>query len=263
MAAPNQKVITIRREKPEKPFLLASFESICNAAKHLNGNKASAFMIWVYCVHNQDGFILEISHKLLEECFGMKKRSYDLAIRSLIEDEFLVKKSRQHYDFIEYPEAHKSSKSADTAHLKVPDKHIQKCHNSTFKSANMAQDNNIRQDKDRIGIERTRDHSAGMIKAETDEERDILAHMHESGFCDLPSSGTPLLTVHQLLAEDHDPEDIKEEISAVVERSKDKDREPIRDALAYLVTRLNRKENGWSYEDNEEYEETIFTDDYE
>ena len=120
-----------------------------------------------------------------------------------------------------------------------------------------------KENEEKIGIEQTRDHSAGMIKAETDEVRDILAYMRESGFCDLPSSGTPLLTVRQLLGEDHDPEDIKEEISAVVERSRDKDREPIRDALAYLVTRLNRKENGWSYEDNEEYQETNFTDDYE
>ncbi len=209
-------------------------------------------MIWIYCVHNQDGFVLEISHKLLEECFGMKKRAYDLAIRSLIENEFLVKKSRQHYDFIEYPEAHKTFKSANMAQLKVPDQHIQKRHNSTFKSANMAQDNNIRQDNIRYKDNTTSAQSDGqaiVLSSSTEEyqpseaEKRIFAHMEKIGFTMLPTEHVHQYSIRQWLNDGADPEHIISAISETMQRAGDPQKAPIEDALSYLNARLAYERN--------------------
>ena len=91
----------------------------------------------------------------------------------------------------------------------------------------------------------TRDQSSALI------ENGILSFMMKSGFLSLPTERKHLLTIRQLLSQGYDPDLIYDEIKAVVDRSKDRDQEPIHDALAYLVTRLERKENGWSYQDNE------------
>ena len=220
---------------------MLNFETIKAAARDLDGK---TFKLWIYLAMNGNGYKVELSSKDLSD-FGLKDDSYYRAVNELIQSGYLVKQSGNLFFFYD-----QTPQNADFKLRKNPSKTPQ---NADFKLRKNREEIRIEKDIDNIniGIRNTRDHSAGMIKAETDEERDILAHMRESGFCDLPSSGTPLLTVRQLLGEDHDPEDIKEEIVAVVERSRDKDREPIRDALAYLVTRLNRKENGWSYEDNE------------
>jgi len=240
-AAPNQRIVIINRSPKEIPFAVLNFETIKAAARDLDGK---TFKLWIYLAMNGNGYKVELSSKDLSD-FGLKDDSYYRAVNELIQSGYLVKQSGNLFFFYD-----QTPQNADFKLRKNPSKTPQ---NADFKLRKNREEIRIEKDIDNIniGIRNTRDHSAGMIKAETDEERDILAHMRESGFCDLPSSGTPLLTVRQLLGEDHDPEDIKEEIVAVVERSRDKDREPIRDALAYLVTRLNRKENGWSYEDNE------------
>jgi len=91
----------------------------------------------------------------------------------------------------------------------------------------------------------TRDQSSALI------ENGILSFMMKSGFLSLPTERNPLLTIRQLLSQGYDPDSIYDEIKAVVDRSQDHDQPPIRDALAYLVTRLDRKENGWTHQDNE------------
>ena len=113
---------------------MTNFESICNAARHLNGNKASAFLVWTYCVHSNDGYYLEISRRIFNAAFGMSKDAYEKAVQTLIDEKFLVQLPdgyKNHYVFYEYPSEHKSGESpllkAGKAHFKKPEK-------PTFKS---------------------------------------------------------------------------------------------------------------------------------
>lgn len=141
--SPNQKIIWIKREQRGKVFSMTNFESICNAARHLNGNKASAFLVWTYCVHSNDGYCLEISGKLLKTAFGMSKDAYDKAIKTLVEEKFLVQKPdgyKNHYVFYEYPEEHKCGESPL---LNVGKTHIKKLGIPTFKCGESPQSNRL------------------------------------------------------------------------------------------------------------------------
>ena len=86
ITSPNQKTITVEKEKCDKEnlYTMINLLALESAAADL---KAGAFKLWVYIAKNQNGFTFGLSNKAVAEYFGIKKDQYDNAVKELIEKE--------------------------------------------------------------------------------------------------------------------------------------------------------------------------------
>ena len=202
--------------------------------------------------------MLEISQTLLNTTFGLKKDAYDKAVKTLIDEQFLVKKSHQHYDFIEYPEEHKrtpiNSKSGQSPLLNVGSNHNQKSGKPTFKSGDCPQDNNTHNipritHNNSVTREQSSD-TGGQFNSDTEEA--IYWPMFNTGFTDMPTKRNHILTIRQLLSEGYNPSDIWDAITAVSKLA-NRTENPIEDALSFLYVKVGRDVNGWGYDDTLKY----------
>ena len=100
--APNQKRVSIHKEKCDKQHLYAviNLEALEAAARDLPKN---SFKLWVYLAKNNDGFELAMGNKAVFESFGIKKDAYDDAVEDLREKGYLVQVKGNIYEFHEVP----------------------------------------------------------------------------------------------------------------------------------------------------------------
>lgn len=106
MAVPNQKVVYIGERLPrdgEHPYTEQSIEAMAHAAKELNGDR---FKVWMYLSKNRDDFRLELSQKAVENEWGVKKDTFQRAIKDMIDLGYLVEidNERNMWKFEELPE---------------------------------------------------------------------------------------------------------------------------------------------------------------
>ena len=103
--APHQKIVRINKAECSSKEIYAKInkKAMYEAAKKLNGRKASAFIIWCYLASNQDGFELALSNTAVLDAVGVKTDAYDTAINILIEDGYLVNQKGNIYNFYEIP----------------------------------------------------------------------------------------------------------------------------------------------------------------
>ena len=101
--SPNQKIITVEKEKCDKQHLYTTINLLAleTAGAEL---KAGAFKLWVYIAKNQNNFTFGLSNKAVAECFGIKKDQYDKAVKELIEKGYLIKINNNEYVFKELAE---------------------------------------------------------------------------------------------------------------------------------------------------------------
>lgn len=100
---PNQKTITVQKEKCDKQNLYATYnlEAFQNAMIDLKGE---TFKLWCYLGKNQNGYEFALS-KVDALNWGVgSKSSYDRAVKELIEKGYLVETSPNHFDFYEQPQ---------------------------------------------------------------------------------------------------------------------------------------------------------------
>ena len=96
----NQKTIAISKEEcsKEKLYSKINLEALQDAMIDLDGN---AFKLWVYFAKNQNGYTFALSPiDAIKWGIGSKK-SYDRAVKKLIEEKYLVETSSNHYTFYE------------------------------------------------------------------------------------------------------------------------------------------------------------------
>lgn len=105
---PNQKVVVIHRDMPQKEeggFLLIKKENLYNAYRDLN---ATALVLYLYLAGNKENFSLALSRAAVHQEVGMPLSTYDDQVKKLIEKKYLVQKESPNensniYDFYEKP----------------------------------------------------------------------------------------------------------------------------------------------------------------
>ena len=100
---PNQKHITVFKEpcSSKNIYAMINIEAMKNAAQQL---KPAAFKLWMYFAKNQQHYELDLSSKVVESEFGMKKDMYDNAVHELIDKGFLIlQQGKTIYHFYELP----------------------------------------------------------------------------------------------------------------------------------------------------------------
>ena len=93
---PNQKFVTVFKEKCEEDFLQVNNISWQNACMKLT---YSAFKIYLYMVRNQDGYSFALSYEHLNSIIPMSRKTYDKAIKELKEQGYLYNMSGQAWRF--------------------------------------------------------------------------------------------------------------------------------------------------------------------
>lgn len=105
---PNQRVVTIHKEKCEKNFLQIKKENIANALRTLKHGRIAypAVILYLYFAANAEGFHLAYSPQAVEKEFGLPKSSCDEHFNTLVEHGYLVqrKDGSNQYDFYETPQ---------------------------------------------------------------------------------------------------------------------------------------------------------------
>lgn len=106
MAFPNQKIVYIGYREPRSgshPYTEQSIEAMAQAAKVLSGDR---FKVWMYLSKNQDNFRLELSQKAVEKEWGVKKDTFQRAVKDMIDLGYLVEidKENNEWRFDEVPQ---------------------------------------------------------------------------------------------------------------------------------------------------------------
>lgn len=99
---PNQKVITVKKEKTDKNNYYATI-NLCALESASRDLQAGAFKLWVYFAKNQQNFTFALSSKAVEDNFGIKIKQYNNAIEELIKKNYLVCDKGNNYFFCEIP----------------------------------------------------------------------------------------------------------------------------------------------------------------
>ena len=102
---PNQKLIVIHKAVCDKEhtYTVINRKAMETAMKRMNGRRASGFLLWCYLSLNQEGYELALSNEAVKTACGMKKDAYDTAVSILMEEEYLVRKQGNTYDFYQFP----------------------------------------------------------------------------------------------------------------------------------------------------------------
>ena len=111
---PNQKVVHINRDMPEKNegnFLMIKNGNLYAAYRDLN---ATALCLYLYLAGNMNGFKLALSPKAIHEEMGMPISTVKDQINVLIRKGYLVPKSEGSnvFDFYETPGGEKQAETA-------------------------------------------------------------------------------------------------------------------------------------------------------
>lgn len=111
---PNQKTITIHREKPDKDFI-----SIKNSHWMEINKKFSPYglQVYLYLAKNKDGYDLSLSQTAAELEAGIKKTTFHKYINLFIAEGYIVKRSGNRYDFYETPHGKPTQEENDNNDL--------------------------------------------------------------------------------------------------------------------------------------------------
>lgn len=100
----NQKTITTVKEKSNADNKYAIFN--LNALNYaMIDLKASGFKLWCYLNKNQDGFTFALSAVDAVKWGVGCRKSYDNAVKELVEKGYLIHRGGNHYDFYELPKS--------------------------------------------------------------------------------------------------------------------------------------------------------------
>lgn len=97
---PNQRTVTIHREKAEKNFLAINNKNWKAAARDLS---APALKLYIYLASNADNYKLALSPAAIQEEIGMARSTYHDQFRVLVNKGYLVQSNNNRYDFYEVP----------------------------------------------------------------------------------------------------------------------------------------------------------------
>ena len=92
----NQNIVTISKDKCVNDFLQIRNDDWQDAAKTLT---PSGFILYIYLASNNDGFMLALSQKAVEDATGLSKASYHRAFDDLCKNGYLSCDKEHKYTF--------------------------------------------------------------------------------------------------------------------------------------------------------------------
>ena len=103
VSVPNQKMITVHRERPSRDFLGIQNENWMFASQLLG---PYGLQIYLYLAANADGWEMAFSPVAIEQSIGLKQSTCRDHLKDLIKYGYLVQKrdGSNYYDFYEYPQ---------------------------------------------------------------------------------------------------------------------------------------------------------------
>lgn len=102
-SVPNQKEITIHRNKYKDNFLQIGIDEWQNVAK-LEGNSKSVLIIYLYLASNKDGYSIFFSPQDMVNLFGQSVRTWERALDVLIKNNYVIWMGGNHYQFYLTPQ---------------------------------------------------------------------------------------------------------------------------------------------------------------
>ena len=98
---PNQRVVTVHRERATSDFLGIKNCNWQYAARDLG---AHSLMLYLYLASNADGYNLALSPAAVRQTIGMARSTYHDQFVRLVDKGYLVPNSGNGYDFFEVPQ---------------------------------------------------------------------------------------------------------------------------------------------------------------
>ena len=98
---PNQRVVTVHRERATSDFLGIKNCNWQYAARDLG---AHSLMLYLYLASNADGYNLALSPAAVRQTIGMARSTYHDQFVRLVDKGYLVPNSGNGYDFYELPQ---------------------------------------------------------------------------------------------------------------------------------------------------------------
>ena len=98
---PNQRVVTVHRERATSDFLGIKNCNWQYAARDLG---AHSLMLYLYLASNADGYNLALSPAAVRQAIGMARSTYHDQFVRLVDKGYLVPNSGNGYDFFEVPQ---------------------------------------------------------------------------------------------------------------------------------------------------------------
>lgn len=109
---PNQRLVSIHRERAASDFLGIKNENWQSAARDLG---AHALMLYLYLASNANGFTLALSPAAIRQAVGMPQSTYRDQFVKLLDKGYLVQRQNSNtYDFYEVPQRDTQSKDDNT-----------------------------------------------------------------------------------------------------------------------------------------------------
>lgn len=99
---PNQRTVTIHRERAKSDFLGIKNENWMAASRDLG---AHALRLYLYLASNADHYSLALSPAAIEQAIGMPRSTYRDQFRKLLNHHYLVDKGGNFFEFYERPYA--------------------------------------------------------------------------------------------------------------------------------------------------------------
>lgn len=101
VTVPNQKVVRVRHEicDADHIYTMCNVKANSAAMKELSAN---TYKLYMYFDLNQDGYLFALSYKAVHEATGMSDKTYQKAIKELIEKGYLVQSEEQSNLYIFY-----------------------------------------------------------------------------------------------------------------------------------------------------------------
>lgn len=107
ITVPNQKIVTIHRERATADFLGIKNENWMAAARDLG---AHALMLYMYFAANRDRYSLALSPAAVFNAIGMPRSTYRDQLKKLENKGYLIKRGPNSYDFYEVPRLRSETK---------------------------------------------------------------------------------------------------------------------------------------------------------
>lgn len=103
MSVPNQNIIIIHKEYPEKDFLQVKNESWKNVLKGTKEDYA-ALALYLYLASNMNNYRLELSPQAIQNAIGMPRSTYYKKMKILKDNGYIIERQGNLLEFYETPQ---------------------------------------------------------------------------------------------------------------------------------------------------------------
>lgn len=103
MSVPNQNIIIIHKEYPEKDFLQVKNKSWKNVLKGTKEDYA-ALALYLYLASNMNNYRLELSPQAIQNAIGMPRSTYYKKLKILKDNGYIIERQGNLLEFYETPQ---------------------------------------------------------------------------------------------------------------------------------------------------------------